>query len=35
LAQAHDVVFALLRPEGERIVELAKHAQITKQAVGT
>jgi DNA-binding MarR family transcriptional regulator len=31
---AHDVVFALLPPEGERIVDLAKRAQITKQAVG-
>jgi len=31
---AHDVVFALLRPEGDRIVDLAKRAQMTKQAVG-
>ena len=31
---AHDVVFALLRAEGDRIVELAKRAQMTKQAMG-
>jgi DNA-binding MarR family transcriptional regulator len=31
---AHDVVFALLRPEGDRVVDLAKRAQMTKQAVG-
>jgi len=28
------VVFALLRPDGDRVVELAKRAQMTKQAVG-
>jgi DNA-binding MarR family transcriptional regulator len=31
---AHDVVFALLQAEGDRIVELAKRAQMTKQAMG-
>ncbi len=34
LRPAHDVVFALLRPEGDRIVDLAKRAQMTKQAMG-
>lgn len=34
LRPAHDPVFALLRPEGDRIVDLAKRAQTTKQAMG-
>jgi DNA-binding MarR family transcriptional regulator len=31
---AHDVVFALLQAEGDRVVELARRAQMTKQAMG-
>jgi DNA-binding MarR family transcriptional regulator len=34
LRLAHDVVFALLRPDGDRIVDLAKRAQMTKQSMG-
>jgi DNA-binding MarR family transcriptional regulator len=34
LRPAHDVVFALLRPHGNRIVDLAKRAQMTKQSMG-
>ncbi len=34
LRPAHDPVFALLRPEGDRIVDLATRAQTTKQAMG-
>lgn len=34
LRAAHDVVFGLLRPEGDRIVDLAERAQTTKQAMG-
>jgi DNA-binding MarR family transcriptional regulator len=31
---AHDVVFAMLRADGDRVVELARRAQMTKQAMG-
>lgn len=31
---AHDIVFGLLKPEGERVVDLAERAQTTKQAMG-
>jgi DNA-binding MarR family transcriptional regulator len=31
---AHHVVFGVLSPEGDRIVDLAKKAQTTKQAMG-
>ncbi len=34
LRPAHDAVFALLRTEGDRVVDLAKRAQTTKQAMG-
>ena len=34
LRPAHNVVFALLRPEGDRVVDLAERAQMTKQAIG-
>lgn len=31
---AYHVVFELLRPEGERVIDLARKAQTTKQAMG-
>jgi DNA-binding MarR family transcriptional regulator len=34
LRPAHHVVFGVLSPEGDRIVDLAKKAQTTKQAMG-
>jgi DNA-binding MarR family transcriptional regulator len=34
LSPAQEVVFALLSPQGERIVDLARRAHITKQAMG-
>jgi DNA-binding MarR family transcriptional regulator len=34
LRPAHEIVFALLRPEGDQIVALARRARTTKQAMG-
>ncbi len=34
LRPAHDPIFGLLSPEGERVVDLAERAQTTKQAMG-
>jgi DNA-binding MarR family transcriptional regulator len=34
LRPAHEVVFGVLRPEGDRVIELAKRARTTKQAMG-
>lgn len=34
LRPAHNVVFALLRPDGDRVVDLAERARMTKQAIG-
>jgi DNA-binding MarR family transcriptional regulator len=34
LRPAHEIVFALLRPEGDHIVALARRAHTTKQAMG-
>jgi DNA-binding MarR family transcriptional regulator len=34
LRPAYEVVFALLRPEGDRVVDLARRAHTTKQAMG-
>lgn len=34
LRPAHEIVFGLLRPEGDRVIDLAKRARTTKQAMG-
>lgn len=34
LGPAHDPVFGLLSPEGDRVVDLARRAQMSKQAMG-